>query len=59
MNRVKPTKNRFAFYEFFWFNNFRLFEPIGSIPPAELEEAYYTDFHTLRVAAGLTYKSLR
>mgnify|MGYP001821308759 FL=1 len=24
-----------------WFNNRRLLEPIGSIPPAELEEAYY------------------
>jgi Transposase and inactivated derivatives len=24
-----------------WFNHRRLFEPIGNIPPAELEEAYY------------------
>ena len=24
-----------------WFNNRRLLEPIGDIPPAELEEAYY------------------
>jgi len=32
----------------------RLFEPIGSIPPAELEKAYYTDLHSLPVAAGLT-----
>jgi transposase InsO family protein len=24
-----------------WFNNRRLFEPIGNIPPAELEQAYY------------------
>ena len=37
-----------------WFNNVRLFEPIGSIPPAELEKAYYTDQHSLPVAAGLT-----
>jgi len=37
-----------------WFNNVRLFEPIGSIPPAELEKAYYTDCHSLPVAAGLT-----
>ena len=37
-----------------WFNNVRLFEPIGSIPPAELEKAYYTDLHSLPVAAGLT-----
>lgn len=25
-----------------WFNNRRLFEPIGNIPPAELEQVYYT-----------------
>ena len=37
-----------------WFNNVRLFEPIGSIPPAEFEKAYYTDQHSLPVAAGLT-----
>jgi len=37
-----------------WFNTTRLFEPIGSIPPAELEKAYYTDHHSLPVAAGLT-----
>ena len=24
-----------------WFNNKRLFEPIGNVPPAELELAYY------------------
>jgi putative transposase len=24
-----------------WFNNRRLFEPIGNVPPAELELAYY------------------
>jgi putative transposase len=24
-----------------WFNNRRLLEPIGNIPPAELEHAYY------------------
>ena len=37
-----------------WFNNVRLFEPIGNMPPAELEKAYYTDLHSLPVAAGLT-----
>lgn len=37
-----------------WFNNTRLFEPIGNIPPAEFEKAYYTDLHSLPVAAGLT-----
>jgi transposase InsO family protein len=26
-----------------WFNNRRLLEPIGNIPPAEAEERYYTD----------------
>lgn len=24
-----------------WFNNNRLLEPIGNVPPAELEQAYY------------------
>lgn len=24
-----------------WFNHRRLLEPIGYVPPAELEEAYY------------------
>jgi transposase InsO family protein len=37
----------------YWFNNIRLFEPIGSIPPAELEKAYYTELNSLPVAAGL------
>jgi len=36
-----------------WFNNVRLLEPIGNIPPAELEKAYYTELHSLPVAAGL------
>ncbi len=26
-----------------WFNNRRLLEPIGNIPPAEAEAAYYAD----------------
>jgi transposase InsO family protein len=25
-----------------WFNNFRLLEPIGNIPPAQAEANYYT-----------------
>lgn len=37
-----------------WFNKTRLFEPIGSIPPAEFEKAYYTELHSQPVAAGLT-----
>jgi len=36
-----------------WFNNTRLFEPIGNIPPAELEKMYYTNLKSLPVAAGL------
>jgi putative transposase len=26
-----------------WFNNWRLLEPIGSVPPAEAEAAYYAE----------------
>ena len=36
-----------------WFNNRRLLEPIGNIPPAEFEKAYYTDQEGLAVGAGL------
>jgi transposase InsO family protein len=34
-----------------WFNNRRLLEPIGNIPPAEAEERYYKQIETLAVAA--------
>jgi transposase InsO family protein len=34
-----------------WFNNRRLLEPIGSIPPAEAEERYYAELETRAVAA--------
>ena len=34
-----------------WFNNRRLLEPIGSIPPAELEMAYYQQLQELARAA--------
>ena len=37
-----------------WFNNRRLLEPIGNIPPAEFEKAYYTEQEGLAVGAGLT-----
>ncbi|MBS1261269.1 MAG: hypothetical protein MAG453_00590 [Calditrichaeota bacterium] len=41
-----------------WFNNRRLLEPIGYIPPAEFEQLYYqrqTDNeHTPVQATGLT-----
>jgi len=34
-----------------WFNNRRLLEPIGNIPPAEAEARYYTllDEHAMAV----------
>jgi transposase InsO family protein len=34
-----------------WFNNRRLFEPIGNIPPAEAEAAYYAQLAVTRIAA--------
>ena len=34
-----------------WFNNQRLLEPIGNIPPAEAEARYYEQRETLSVAA--------
>ena len=37
-----------------WFNNRRLLEPIGNIPPAEFEKAYYDEQEGLAVGAGLT-----
>jgi len=36
------------------FNNRRLLEPIGNIPPAEFEKSYYTEQEGLAVGAGLT-----
>ncbi len=36
-----------------WFNNKRLLEPIGNIPPAEFEKAYYTQHEGLAVGARL------
>jgi putative transposase len=40
-----------------WFNHRRLFEPIGHIPPAELEEMFYRE-RVLAEEAGLTQSSL-
>lgn len=37
-----------------WFNNIRLLEPIGNIPPAEFEKAYYTGQDVPALAVGLT-----
>jgi transposase InsO family protein len=34
-----------------WFNNRRLLEPIGNIPPAEAEENYYTMMDNAKMAA--------
>ncbi len=36
-----------------WFNNHRLLEPIGNIPPVELEEAYYRHQDTPALMAGV------
>ena len=33
-----------------WFNNKRLLEPIGNVPPAEAENRYYTMLDETRVA---------
>jgi len=41
------------------FNNRRLLEPIGYVPPAEYEAAYYRNHGTRAKAAGLMYTSLR
>ncbi len=37
-----------------WFNNRRLLEPIGYIPPVEFEEVYYRSQETPAALAGLT-----
>ena len=34
-----------------WFNNRRLLEPIGNIPPAEAEERYYAMLEETAMAA--------
>jgi putative transposase len=34
-----------------WFNNRRLLEPIGNLPPAEAEAAYYAQLEVTRIAA--------
>ena len=37
-----------------WFNNRRLLEPLGYLPPAEYEEIYYRSQNGPAIAAGLT-----
>ena len=34
-----------------WFNTRRLLEPIGNIPPAEAEDAYYAALEAMPIAA--------
>lgn len=34
-----------------WFNNCRLLEPIGKMPPAEAEQRYYDMLDNLKMAA--------
>jgi transposase InsO family protein len=34
-----------------WFNNWRLLEPIGHVPPAEYEKAYYDVLERQAIAA--------
>ena len=34
-----------------WFNHRRLLEPIGNIPPAEAEDAYYAALEAMPIAA--------
>jgi transposase InsO family protein len=42
-----------------WFNNRRLLEPIGDVPPAEFEQAYYQQQESVALAARLSTKCLR
>jgi putative transposase len=37
-----------------WFNNRRLLEPLGYVPPVEFEEAYYRNQTSAAMVAGLT-----
>jgi hypothetical protein len=42
-----------------WFNNRRLLEPIGDVPPAEYEQEYYRLQQSQALAARLSINSLR
>jgi len=58
INRRGPWRNlesvEFATLEWVdWFNNRRLLEPIGHIPPAEYEEAYYESQEEPVMVAGV------
>lgn len=37
-----------------WFNKRRILEPLGYLPPAEFEEAYYNELEVQAASAGLT-----
>ncbi len=37
-----------------WFNNRRLLEPIGNVPPAEFEALYYERMESSTMRVGLT-----
>ena len=41
-----------------WFNNVRLLEPIGYVPPSEFEEAYYAHAAATQTEEGLKQTSL-
>jgi putative transposase len=58
IRRCGPWRNleavEFATLEWVdWFNNRRLLEPIGNIPPMELEEEYYRNQETPAMVVGL------
>ncbi len=58
IHRLGPWKNRDTVEAatldwVHWFNNRRLLEPIGYIPPAEYEAMYYSSLMSLPVVAGL------
>jgi transposase InsO family protein len=58
IRRRGPWKNlesvEFAVLEWVdWFNNRRLLEPIGNVPPAEFERAYYDEVERSAAVAGL------
>jgi len=40
-----------------WFNRRRLLEPLGYVPPAEFEAAYYRGQETPVMVAGLQQKT--
>lgn len=58
VNQLGPWRNvehvEFATLDWVdWFNNRRLLEPIGYIPPAEFEELYYQRQEAPVMVAGL------